>query len=715
VSQVLEAATGCRARQRCAVRIENLCKDYLVGEEPLHVLKGINLEVPEGDYVAVMGPSGSGKSTFLNVLGCLDPATSGVYELGGEDVSRMNDDRLAQVRSENIGFVFQSYNLIPSLTVLENIEAPLYYGGAIHPEDRQRCRDLAIKVGLADRLDHRPPELSGGQQQRAGIARSLINNPKFILADEATGNLDSVTTEEILDLLDELNAEGKTIIMVTHEEDVAQRARRIVRLKDGRVQSDERIRDVEHESDPDSGESLLKADGSGNGREKKGGGMPLAFKRWLRPWTLGVKTLYLHPMRSMLTILGIFIGVASVIWLLAIGEGISQKAQEEIARMGARNVIVESVRPPRDSNSSRRFYGVTRDDYEGLAATIPSVEAVIPYRYRSRAESQYGGRNMRTPLKGVTPGYADWRHLESRKGHFITDTHLAEEAKVCVLGTKTARDLFLHEDPIGKTVQITVYTTTDFYRVVGVVGMEGGKTGPEEDEESVSLDETVVFLPITTYWRNIYDFYGRSDRGIPTVSQVVFQVADASQVMETSSIIRKRLDELHDQDDFEVIVPMELLERAQNTRIMFIAMLGLVAAISLVVGGIGIMNIMLATVTERTREIGIRRALGARRNDITRQFLVETIVLSVVGGLVGIVAGFLARPAVVGLRSFLLSTVPEMMKDAPESIMTMVPIVVPWSIPLAFGISVAVGVIFGLYPASKAAAMNPIQALRHVN
>jgi len=228
-------------------------------------------------------------------------------------------------------------------------------------------------------------------------------------------------------------------------------------------------------------------------------------------------------------------------------------------------------------------------------------------------------------------------------------------------------------------------------------------------------DAASLFIPLTTYWRNIYDVYSRDDDGQPTVSEVTFQISNQEAIRETAEIIRQHLAEAHTKDDFTVVVPLELLERAQSSRIMFIAMLGMVAAISLVVGGIGIMNIMLATVTERTREIGIRRALGAKQQDITRQFLVETIVLSVVGGLVGIIAGFLAAPSVVGLRSFLNSSFPDAMKNAPEAIMTMVPIIVPWSIPLAFGISVFVGVVFGLYPASKAAAMNPIDALRHVN
>tara|TARA_R110002096_G_scaffold114770_2_gene248780 strand:- start:3218 stop:5338 length:2121 start_codon:yes stop_codon:yes gene_type:complete len=687
-----------------AVKIRDLRKDYIVGGEPLHVLKGIDLIVPEGDYVAIMGPSGSGKSTLLNLLGCLDQATSGEFLLGGEEVSTLDDDRLAEIRAQNIGFVFQSYNLITTLTVEENIQAPLFYAGHITAEDRQRSVDLATKVGLANRLDHRPAQLSGGQQQRAGIARSLINNPRFILADEATGNLDSVTTEEILDLLDELNAEGKTIIMVTHEPEVAERARRIIRLRDGLVQSDERLKEIEADPQPPDVHEPPKL----NTQDR----LNTASKRFLRPWLLGIKSLYLHPMRSLLTVLGIFIGVASVIWLLAVGEGISAKAQEEIAKLGATNIIVTSVRPPRDpKNPYNRLYGVTKSEFEGLTETIPTIERAIPYRYYSRAHYQFMGRTESSPIKGVTTDYLKIHHMEETAGHFITAADYAQESKVVVLGKLLADKLFPYEDPIGKSVQVTTYDLSDFYRVVGVTR----PSNLEDEDLEGEIDANMAFIPLSTYWRNVYDFYSRSENGEPTITSVTFQITDQDAVQQTADIIRQRLDTLHEKDDFDVLVPMDLLEQAQSSRIMFISMLGLVAAISLVVGGIGIMNIMLATVTERTREIGIRRALGAKQNDITRQFLVETIILSVVGGLVGIIAGFLAKPAIIGLRAFVQSSAPSLMEAAPESIQTMVPIVVPWSIPLAFGISVVVGVVFGIYPANRAAAMNPIEALRHVN
>ncbi|QDU92743.1 ABC transporter ATP-binding protein [Lignipirellula cremea] len=221
-----------------AARLENLQKTYFLKGETVHALRGVSFDVPEGDYVAIMGPSGSGKSTLLNLLGCLDRPTQGSYYLGPDDVSQMNDDQLSAVRASRIGFVFQSYNLISQLSVVENIEVPLFYQRRLNPTMRKRCRELAELVGLGDRLQHRPTQLSGGQQQRVAIARSLVNDPYFILADEATGNLDSVTTDEILRLFERLNNEGRTIIMVTHEDEVAERAKRVIRLRDGLVQSD---------------------------------------------------------------------------------------------------------------------------------------------------------------------------------------------------------------------------------------------------------------------------------------------------------------------------------------------------------------------------------------------------------------------------------------------------------------------------------------------
>ena len=683
-----------------AIRLVNLRKDYDLAGEPLSVLKGIDLLVPEGDYIAIMGPSGSGKSTLLNLLGCLDQPTSGEFLLGNDDVAKLDDDQLASIRASRIGFVFQSYNLIPQLTVLENIESPLSYQGPITAEGRQRCLELARLVGLGERLTHRPPQLSGGQQQRAGIARGLVNQPRYILADEPTGNLDTVTSTEILELLDTLNKDGKTIILVTHEEDVAAHARRIVRLRDGVIQSDTRLRPVEpSQHAPQVGTIVDHPPGTAE-----------VLSLVLRTATLGVKNLLLHPLRSLLTILGIFIGVASVIWLLAIGEGISAKAQQQIAELGANNIILTTIAPPpQQTNGKFRPYGITRDDYENIAKTVPCVEKVIPYREQPKKLFSYGTRQFFGRLLGSTPDFLGLYKMEVERGHFITATDVLQGNKVCVLAPEVAIALLGYEDPIGRAIHIGY----DFYTVIGVLKQKGGisEIPGARAKQEFSRD---VHIPITTLWARLSDIYSRTESGIPIATQVTLSLTDSSKVIEAADIVRRVLTRSHQADDYTIAVPLELLEQARNTRLMFIAMMGLVAAISLVVGGIGIMNIMLATVTERTREIGIRRAIGARRRDITRQFLVETVVLSIGGGLTGTLGGLACSPIFGLLMKVLNQSFPASMAALPEVVRTMVPLIVPWSLPLAFGISVAIGIVFGLYPAKRAAMMNPIEALRHV-
>ena len=436
------------------------------------------------------------------------------------------------------------------------------------------------------------------------------------------------------------------------------------------------------------------------------------FAVWLRTLQLSVKSLWMHPLRSSLTVLGIFIGVSSVIWLLALGEGISRAAQEQISSLGALNIIVRTVKPSSDE-VQESGYGLTRADYVRLVATVPTIAKAIPMRVLPAMEFRYKSRKMEGRLVGTTPDYAEVTRIAVDRGRFITDSDLGEERNYCVLAAEVATTLFPFGEPIGQEIMIN----DDFYEVVGVMRPRTASAGIGGSlaAESFSSD---VYIPVTTLWRREGDMIvsikpGQFQRDINQVTQVTIQVKERDHVLPTADLVRNTIQYAHTMPDFAVVVPLELLEQARTTQLMFIVFLGLIAAISLAVGGIGIMNIMLATVIERTREVGIRRALGAKKSDITRQFLAESVVLSVLGGVLGILGGAFCRPLTLVVRHEMFRWFPEQMATVPKLIQNMEPQLIPWSIPLAFLISVLVGVIFGVYPASRAASLDPIEALRH--
>lgn len=437
---------------------------------------------------------------------------------------------------------------------------------------------------------------------------------------------------------------------------------------------------------------------------------------WLRTLNLGVKSLLLHPLRSLLTVLGIFIGVASVIWLLAISEGISKEAQRQIESLGADTIMIRSVEPPSDKMAASGVtpYGLTREEFEMLVRTIPTIKSAIPIREIKRT-FKYKDRTVEGRLVGCTPEYAQTTRLEIDRGHFISDAENFQREPVCVLASDVAAAMFPYEDPIGKRVYLPEHT--DFYRVIGVLKFrnDSAAIGGSLEAQSFRSD---IYIPIKTLQQRIGDTVvrraGASFSGeVIQLNQITVTVNSIDDVKSTAALIENALASHDEMEDIGVVVPLELLEQAKTTRLMFMVFMGLVAAISLLVGGIGIMNIMLATVTERTREIGIRRALGAKQKDIISQFLVEAAVLSVVGGITGILAGIFCKPAIVWTRNFVASAYPDTMAALPEVVRNVTPAIVPESIPIAFGISIMVGIVFGMFPAIRAAQMNPIEALRH--
>ncbi|MDG2470693.1 MAG: ABC transporter permease [Pirellulaceae bacterium] len=432
-------------------------------------------------------------------------------------------------------------------------------------------------------------------------------------------------------------------------------------------------------------------------------------------WRLGIKSLALHPMRSLLTILGIFIGIASVVWLLAIGEGISLQIQKQIEALGTNNVIVRSEKPIEENSldtSSMAIYGITRDDYAALMKTIPTITAGLRIRDVER-ELHYKDKDLAIHLVGCTSEYAEVMKLSIAEGRFFIEQDIRSANNYCVLSYELSKYLFPLESALGKQIRVRDIP----YEVIGTLQKRESTSAIGSSMAAQDFSDD-VYIPIETFWRRIGDWTmirsaGERRNEIVQISQITFQIDQIDNVINTADAIKGIMQTRHAKDDYVIITPLELLEQAKTTRLMFMMFMGLIAAISLMVGGIGIMNIMLATVTERTREIGIRRALGAKKRDIIVQFLVETVVLSAVGGLTGILGGLLCPTIVTIIRDFAIQSFPNLILDLPQTVRETSPIIVPASIPLAFTISIAVGISFGIYPAIRAASLDPIEALRH--
>jgi len=655
--------TSAAPRRRPVIRLDRVEKTYHLGEIEVRALQGVSFEVERGDFVAIMGASGSGKSTLMNVIGCLDVPSRGRYLLDGVDVRKHDDEDLAIIRNRKIGFVFQSFNLIPRTSARANVELPLIYAGMRKAERGERVQAALEAVGLADRADHLPSELSGGEQQRAAVARAIATDPALILADEPTGNLDSHSTLEVLEIFNRLNAEGRTVLIITHEAEVAAHAKRVVVLRDGLITADRR-----------------PAVGSG-GRpaappvDHRGGAVNFENVR------IAIRGISANRLRSALTMLGIMIGVAAVIVLVAVGNGSSKAVQTRLQSLGTNTLTVAAGGfGPRGGGNNSVRPTLTTTDVTAISdpTLVPDISQVAPVKSTSAAAA--AGGNSYTPgqVLGTTANMAGIRDYTTTSGSFFTENDVTNHNRVVVLGTTVVKNLFgTTEDPVGQDVKIGNATWT----VAGVLKSKGTNGLQDQDD--------LVLAPITSLEDNIT---GNNDQVNQIVAQATSRNTTDAASAEITAVLASNHKSTTGQTQFQVLNQASLLATSQSTTQVFTVLLGAVAAISLLVGGIGVMNIMLVTVTERTREIGIRKAIGARRWDILGQFMVEAVLLSVVGGVLGVVFGILgSRFKIVGVQ----------------------PVIAPGSVLLAFGVALAVGLFFGIYPANRAASLSPIDALRY--
>jgi macrolide transport system ATP-binding/permease protein len=706
------------------IEIAGLSKTYQLGEIEVRALRGVSLTIERGEFVAIMGASGSGKSTLMNILGCLDRPTSGSYVLEGVNVASLNEEALAAIRSRRIGFVFQNFNLLSRTSAIENIELPLFYSGRAE-NGEIRARALAEKVGLHGREQNHPNQLSGGQQQRVAIARALINEPSILLADEPTGNLDSKNSAEIMELLTRLNRDGGiTVIVVTHDAEVAGYADRVITFRDGVILSDHR--NAKPPRPPVIAPSASISPAPASAREE-------AFWTFAQMALIAAaRALRRNKMRALLTILGIFIGVAAVIAMTAVGDGARFSVQQQIQSLGTNLIVV--LPGATTSNGVRAGYGssstLTASDADAIKKDVRGVVATS-YTDRQIAQVVYEGRNWSTSVNGATPAYLTIRDWPVVQGRIFTEEETRSAAPVCLLGQTVVNNLFsAGENPVGATIRIKNFPL----RVVGVLGIKGQSTfGQDQDDVIImpfdtaerkvlgvaAVTETVSsttgngstnpvlnpYAGVTTSnsiyasGTTLFSPFGSPPKISGVVNMVYVQAASGGEVDSVQQQVEQILHRRHhiqpgQDNDFTVRSLNELAQASESASRVLTFLLAAVASISLLVGGIGIMNIMLVSVTERTREIGIRMAIGARRLHILLQFLVESVLLSIIGGLAGAALGILV--------SKLLSIVAHWPT-----------LISPVSVIGGFLFAAAVGVFFGWYPARKASLLDPIEALRY--
>ncbi len=645
-------------------------RTYLIGESTVHALRGVSLTIEQGEFVAIMGASGSGKSSLLQILGLLDNPDKGEYRIFGNNVNTMTEDEQAGVRNNVAGFVFQQFHLLKRMDIVDNVRLPYIYSG-LKGNFRQEAIERLKMVGLEKRIDHTPNQLSGGEQQRVAIARALVRDPLIIFADEPTGNLDTKNSAEIMKILQGLHEEGKTIIMVTHENEIAEYADRIITMRDGLILTDKR-KPGKEPSNAVAGEIGFDIHGSTKGSLLQDG-------RVLGFIAQAFQSILANKMRSFLSVLGILVGVASVIAMMALGEGAKASMQEQLKSMGSNMLSIRAgsakIRgAAQGAGAVARFTFPDVDEIASLHTLVKNASGVV----NGAGRIVFGNKNWSTNLSGVGYDYGTMRSAIPTVGRWFTREEIQTREKVAIIGVTVVKELFGTTNPLGKTVKINRINFT----VIGIAPAKGF-SGPQDEDD-------VVIIPVNTA---MYRVLGKT-----YLSGIFVEVASPTLIEKTKSdigaLIRKRHRLKEDDDSFNIRDMTEIQKMLSSTTQTMSLLLGSIAAISLVVGGIGIMNIMLVSVTERTREIGLRKAIGARKNDIMLQFLVESVGMTVSGGFIGIVLG-------IGI-SLILSFF------AGWTVITS-----PLSVVLATAFSALTGIFFGLWPARKAASLKPVEALRY--
>ncbi len=637
------------------IKLENISKTFKFGENEIYALKNINLTIQKGEFVAIIGQSGSGKSTLMNILGALDTPSSGSYFIDGREISRFDLDELAMLRSKKFGFVFQRYNLISTLNSMQNVALSAVYAGVEKSVREAKANEILSDLGLGDKTQNLPNKLSGGQQQRVSIARALINGGEIILADEPTGALDSKSGIKVMEIIKNLHKKGHTIILVTHDPNIAKWANRIIEIKDGEILTDTKKSELKFE---------LKEQNLPQKRE-----FSANFDRFKESFKMSISSIFAHKLRSILTMLGIIIGVMSVICVIALGKGSQEQIMSSIKRIGTNTIEIFPGSGFGDMRSGR-IKTLTRDDASYLAKqnfldySTPNTNTsgVITYANKNINGSLRGGGKDSLAVNGIT--------LQS--GRTFSADDIENSRAVVIIDQNAKNELFADENPIGKTIFFN-------RRPLSIIGVAA------PNDVFGSSENVRIYAPYTSVINNI-----TGDRYIHSITVKVKDDIDSQAAEER---VKKLLSQKHGKSDFFTFNSDTIKQTVESTTQTMQLLIASIAAISLIVGGIGVMNIMLVSVTERTKEIGIRMAIGARKSDILQQFLIEAVLLCVLSGIIGVILAFFAGEIFNWLNlDFVMR-------------FSVAPVV------LSIVASSAIGIIFGYIPALQASKLNPIDAL----